>query len=73
MPWPEVWSDLDARLGFSDYGSSSSDQRADYVQGALICLDPRTGYVKAMVGGRDIFISYYNRATQAQPPTGFGF
>ena len=66
-------ADLDARLGFSDYGSASSDQRADYVQSALICLDPRTGYVKAMVGGRDIFISYYNRATQARRQPGSGF
>ena len=66
-------ADLDARLGFSDYGSASSDQRADYVQGALICLDPRTGYVKAMVGGRDIFVSYYNRATQARRQPGSGF
>ncbi|MCY3868607.1 MAG: PBP1A family penicillin-binding protein [Gemmatimonadetes bacterium] len=66
-------ADLDARLGFSDYGSASSEQRADYVQGALICLDPRTGYVKAMVGGRDIFISYYNRATQARRQPGSGF
>ena len=68
-----VLADLDARLGFSDYGSASSDQRANYVQGALICLDPRTGYVKAMVGGRDIFISYYNRATQARRQPGSGF
>ena len=66
-------ADLDARLGFSDYGSASSEQRADYVQGALICLDPRTGYVKAMVGGRDIFISYYNRATQARRQPGSSF
>ena len=66
-------ADLDARLGFSDYGSASSDQRADYVQGALICLDPRTGYIKAMVGGRDIFISYYNRTTQARRQPGSGF
>lgn len=66
-------ADLDARLGFSDYGSASSEQRVDYVQGALICLDPRTGYVKAMVGGRDIFISYYNRATQARRQPGSGF
>ena len=66
-------ADLDARMGFSEYGSASSEQRADYVQGALICLDPRTGYVKAMVGGRDIFISYYNRATQARRQPGSSF
>ena len=66
-------ADLDARLGFSDYERASPDRRADYVQGALIGLDPRTGHVKAMVGGRDIFVSFYNRATQARRQPGSGF
>ena len=66
-------ADLDARLGFSDYERASVEQRADYVQGALICLDTRTGHVKAMVGGRDIFVSFYNRATQARRQPGSGF
>ena len=65
--------DLDTRLGFPDYETASSDQRANYVQGAMICLDPRTGHIKAMVGGRDIFVSYYNRATQARRQPGSGF
>lgn len=34
------------------------------VQGALISLDPRTGYVVAMVGGFDFDQSEYNRAFQ---------
>ncbi len=34
------------------------------VQGALISFDPRTGYVKAMVGGYDFDQSEYNRAFQ---------
>ncbi len=66
-------ADLDARLGFSDYERASPDRRADYVQGALIGLDPRTGHVKAMVGGRDIFVSFYNRATRARRQPGSGF
>ena len=65
--------DLDARLGFSDYERASFEQRGNYVQAALICLDPRTGHVKAMVGGRDIFTSFYNRATQARRQPGSGF
>ena len=69
----EGLTDLDARLGFSPYTSASSETRADYVQGALLCLDPRTGRVKAMIGGRDIFTSYYNRATQARRQPGSGF
>ncbi len=66
-------ADLDGRLGFPDYREASEVERRDYVQGALICLDPRTGYVKAMVGGRDIFVSYYNRATTARRQPGSGF
>ena len=32
-----------------------------------------SGRLKAMVGGRDIFISYYNRALTAQRQPGSGF
>ena len=34
------------------------------VQGALVAMDPLTGYVKAMVGGYDFDQSEYNRAFQ---------
>lgn len=34
------------------------------VQGALVAMDPRTGYVRAMVGGYDFDQSEYNRAFQ---------
>ncbi|MDR3520581.1 MAG: PBP1A family penicillin-binding protein [Acidocella sp.] len=40
------------------------------VQGALICMDPRTGRVLAMVGGWSHDLSPYNRATQAQRQPG---
>jgi penicillin-binding protein 1A len=36
-----------------------------YVQGMFIALDPRTGDVRALVGGRDFQDSEFNRATQA--------
>lgn len=35
---------------------------------ALIALDPRTGEVKAMVGGKDYSESTYNRVFAARPP-----
>ncbi len=66
-------SNLDRRLGFKPYEKAPRSAREGYVQGALICLDPETGYVKAMVGGRDIFVSYYNRATTARRQPGSGF
>ena len=69
----EGLTDLDIRLGFPDYKTASETDRKDYVQAALLCLAPATGHVKAMVGGRDIFVSYFNRATQARRQPGSGF
>ncbi|RMG05259.1 MAG: penicillin-binding protein 1A [Cyanobacteria bacterium J055] len=47
----------------------------DYEQGqiALVAVDPRTHFVKALVGGADVTKSQYNRATQAirQPGSAF--
>ena len=69
----EGLANLDTRLGFSPYEKAHPQKRDTYVQGALLCLDPKTGHIKAMVGGRDIFVSYYNRATQAKRQPGSGF
>ena len=43
------------------------------VQGAVLALDPRTGYVIAMVGGSDFRRSQFNRATQAVRQPGSAF
>jgi len=37
----------------------------DYLQALVVALDPHTGDVRAMVGGRDFGRSTFNRATQA--------
>jgi len=42
-------------------------------ESALVCFDLETGYVKAMVGGRDFKKSQFNRATQARRQTGSAF
>lgn len=42
-------------------------------QGALVSLDPKTGYVKAMVGGVNYSKSEFNRAFQAERQTGSSF
>jgi penicillin-binding protein 1A len=44
-----------------------------YIQGALVAIDPQTGYIKAMVGGRDFSESSFNRATQAKRQPGSAF
>jgi len=35
------------------------------IQGAFVALHPQTGYIRALVGGRDYQESQFNRATQA--------
>jgi penicillin-binding protein 1A len=47
--------------------------RQGFDQAALVSLDPRTGAVKALVGGRDYTNSEFNRATQAQRQPGSTF
>jgi penicillin-binding protein 1A len=43
------------------------------LEGALVCFDLETGYIKAMVGGRDFKRSQFNRVTQAKRQTGSAF
>jgi penicillin-binding protein 1A len=43
------------------------------LEGSLLCFDLASGYIKAMVGGRDFKKSQFNRATQARRQTGSSF
>ncbi|HEY7059210.1 MAG TPA: transglycosylase domain-containing protein, partial [Vicinamibacterales bacterium] len=45
----------------------------EYLQGALVALDPQSGAVRAMVGGRNFNESRFNRATQAKRQSGSAF
>jgi penicillin-binding protein 1A len=42
-------------------------------QGALLCIDPKSGYIKAMVGGRDFSESQFNRALNSRRQPGSAF
>jgi len=43
------------------------------VEGALLCMEAETGYVKAMIGGRDFKVSQFNRAIQSRRQPGSAF
>lgn len=43
------------------------------LQGAITSVDPRSGAIRTMVGGRDFASSQFNRATQAQRQPGSTF
>lgn len=62
-----VLADLERRR------SRRTKASADPLQGALLAMDPRTGEVRAMIGGRDFIESNYNRATQARRQPGSAF
>jgi penicillin-binding protein 1A len=44
-----------------------------FEQAAMVAIEPRTGEIKAMVGGKDFFNQQFNRVTQAQRQPGSTF
>ncbi len=48
-------------------------EQTPIVEGGLIALDPKTGAIRAMVGGYDFSRSEYNRAVQAHRQPGSAF
>lgn len=55
------------RLPNYDTVKQNENSRSNYLQAAVIAIEPKTGYIKAMVGGRDYYIggghiNFYNRA-----------
>lgn len=51
----------------------SQVQNLNYEQAALVAIDPRTGYIKAMVGGADFLTNQFNHVTQAKRQPGSSF
>ncbi|MEE9912213.1 MAG: PBP1A family penicillin-binding protein [Deltaproteobacteria bacterium] len=58
-------------------GLTEMEERGKYekglVQGALYCMDVKTGAIRAMVGGRDFSKSEFNRSTQSRRQPGSAF
>lgn len=54
-------------------GGDEPGQNSPYLQGAFIAMDPRSGHVRALVGGRDFDDSKFNRAVQALRQPGSTF
>jgi 1A family penicillin-binding protein len=70
--------DIESRKGFAHPPRATvarvkEGEAPDYLQGALIAIDPATGYVRALVGGRDFDESRFNRAIQAKRQAGSAF
>jgi penicillin-binding protein 1A len=61
------------RAAYLDSITAGVDMEPDYLQGAAVAIDPRTGFIKVMVGGRNFEESEYNRAIQASRQPGSAF
>lgn len=52
---------------------ASAKLKPDYLQGALLMIENRTGGIVALVGGRNFGDSQFNRALQSRRPPGTAF
>jgi len=73
--------DIERRPGFKHRkraapappAGAASAGAPEYLQGALMAMDPSNGHVKVMVGGRNFGESHFNRAVQAKRQSGSAF
>jgi len=62
-----------ARSSSRKRANTANDANEPPLQGSIIAIDPKTGYVKALVGGRDFAESPFDRARQARRQPGSAF
>jgi len=68
-----IYTTLDLKLQEAAEEALTPYLKENDFQGALVAMDPHTGFIKALVGGRDFTESQFNRATQAYRQTGSAF
>jgi penicillin-binding protein 1A len=81
MAMDSGWSTIEKARGYGGrtYAESMADKsrkkgtESPYIQGSFIAMDPATGEIRALIGGRDFRDSKYNRATQAMRQAGSTF
>lgn len=72
----KVYTTLDYKLQqYAERAISASLSTAsqNQMEAALLSINPRTGYILAMVGGKDFIASEYNRTTQSRRQPGSAF
>ncbi len=61
------------KKGVAPFAWEVALEQAPEVQGALFCMEPETGKIRVMVGGRDFTDSQFNRAVQSRRQPGSAF
>ena len=72
-PSMQLLAEQSLRDGLRAVEARSSGPGTDHPEGAILTIDPQTGYIKAMVGGFDFFRSEFNRAVAARRQPGSAF
>ena len=67
----EGTAEVEARAGYRH--ASMSNGGSDYLQGMVVAMDPATGDVRALVGGRDYRTSQFDRAVDGMRQPGSSF
>ncbi|MFZ3173223.1 MAG: PBP1A family penicillin-binding protein [Carboxydocellales bacterium] len=60
--------DLDIQAAAEEAFAQGFSGVEKHLEGALVSIEPQTGYIKAMVGGRDFQNSKFNRALASRQP-----
>jgi len=66
-------ADIEKRPGFRHPTLAAAKDKRDALAGAVVAMDPTTGDVRALVGGRDYRLAPFNRATLALRQPGSSF
>ncbi|HSF06903.1 MAG TPA: penicillin-binding protein 1A [Methylomirabilota bacterium] len=73
-PWMQLAAEQAMRDGLKSLETRTSRGKpGEHPEGALVTIEPQTGYVKAMVGGYDFSRSEFNRAVLARRQPGSAF
>jgi penicillin-binding protein 1A len=72
-PTMQLTAEQALRDGLKALEGRTKGKIAEHPEGAIVTIEPQTGYVRAMVGGYDFFRSEFNRAVQARRQPGSAF
>jgi penicillin-binding protein 1A len=66
-------ADVEARAGYRHPTTAGSGKDSEYLQGIVVAMDPTSGDVRALVGGRDYKASQFDRAIDGKRQPGSSF
>ncbi len=72
-PAMQLQAEQALREGLKSLESRTTASGTERPEGAILTIEPQTGYIRAMVGGYDFFRSEFNRAVQARRQPGSAF